>query len=378
MDKNCVREVRAADTRALKEFIELERKLMQGYPLFASSIDRSVARYLTGKSAFTRDCQVGLFIASDGVNDIARCAAIINPKYQKDKGEAVGCIGYFAAGENCEPYVRAMLERAEAWLKQRGISRVIAPFNGNALLGMGFLVSAFDEEPCIYTAWNPPYYPQYILNAGYKPSYPLFVFDIDFTSEKYQSTVERARANRTIEVHPINKNQWHSDLEVFRTIINDNFKEEWEWYPITEEEFQEFFDIMKPIYDPGFMLAAYLDGKPVGVQIGIPNWTPVVRSLKGKDGPLEMLRYYIHGRGNIDGGLVFAAMQPTQRGMGITPILSATICERYRALGAKKVTAYTVNESNIKSRKAVESIGGVGRILYCAYDKDILPMLHAE
>ncbi len=133
--------------------------------------------------------------------------------------------------------------------------------------------------------------------------------------------------------------------------------------------------MMKPIYDPGFMLMAEMDGTQVGVRIGIPNWNPLLRKFQGKDGLWQQMQYFLRGRRNVDGGLVFAAMLPEYRGMGISPILGAKICERYRELGAKRVSSIIINECNQKSRHAVESIGGVGRILYYAYDKDILSSL---
>ena len=40
-----------------------------------------------------------------------------------------------------------MIEAAEEWLASRGMTRVIAPINGNVLLGIAVLIDAFDESP---------------------------------------------------------------------------------------------------------------------------------------------------------------------------------------------------------------------------------------
>src|SRR4030042_1627612 len=111
------------DTKAMMRFATLERKLLGEYPLYVSNFDKEVIRHLSGNSPAGRGMEIALYIASDGNRDVARCGALINPKYQEAKNEKVGFIGYFAAAPNSEINVNSMLEHAEAWLKERGIKR---------------------------------------------------------------------------------------------------------------------------------------------------------------------------------------------------------------------------------------------------------------
>ncbi len=372
MNDECVRQVSTTDPRALKGFVTLERRLLGHYPLYVSSFDVDTTRRLSGKSAFTRDVATALFVAADEHgNDVARCAAQINPRYQAAKNERVGFIGYFAAAPDCDPYVREMMARAEAWLEERGIQRVIAPFNSNTMLGTGLLTARFNEEAVMFASWTPPYYPGYLLQAGYQPTYPLWVFEIDLTSEKFRMAEARARENRAVRVRPINKRQWDSDLEIFRNIINENFTSEWEWVPITREEFREFFEQIKLVVDPRLMQIAEIQGKPVGVRIAFPNWNPLARGMRGQLGLWQLMQFFLRGRRYEAAGFALTAVKPECRGMGISPLLGVTICHRFQELGVKKVYSYFINEVNEKSRHAVESIGGVGRVQYHAYDKKI-------
>jgi GNAT superfamily N-acetyltransferase len=372
MTSERVREISPNDRRALKGFVTLERQLLGHYPLYVSNFDGDVTLRLSGKSAFTRDVETALFVAAgeDG-RDIARCAGQILPRYQAAKQEKVGFIGYFAAAPDCDLYVAAMLARVEGWLKDRGIQRVIAPFNTNAMIGTGFLTAAFEEEPVMFAGWNPAYYPAYLLQNGYQPAYPLWVYEIDLTSEKFHLAEERARENRAVRVRPINKRRWDSDLEIIRGIVNENFTDEWEWYPASTAEFREFFGKIKPLVDPRQFLIAEIEGKPAGVRMGFPNWNPLARSIQGKFGFWQTIQFLLHGRRYETAGFAITAVKPEYRGMGISPLLGVTICHRYQELGVKKVYSYYINEINDKSRHAVESIGGVGRVLYHTYDKKI-------
>jgi hypothetical protein len=226
MDKISVRELSPHDPVNLKSFVELERRLVGAQPLFVSNLDPDVIWCLSGKSAYFGEMDYALFMVSDGNQAVARCAALINRRYQRAKDEAVGFIGYFAAAPDHGPAVQAMLEQAEAWLKAQGVRRSIAPFNGNAMLGMGFLVAAFDEEPVMAYGWNPPYYSGYLTSAGYQATYPLLVYKIEFSSPKYRQAVERAKEYKSFQVRPIRKSHWHADLEIFRQIINEAFVKE--------------------------------------------------------------------------------------------------------------------------------------------------------
>jgi GNAT superfamily N-acetyltransferase len=313
--------------------------------------------------------EISLFIASDGDKDVARCAAFINPEYQEAKKDKVGSIGHFAAAPGYEANVSALLLRAEGWLREHGIKRVVAPFNGSALLGMGFLTAEFDEDPVITFGWNPPYYPAYLIQAGYRPVYPLWVYTYDFTSEKYQLAKQRLATEHDFQIRPVNKKQWRSDMEIFREIINENFTQEWEWHPVTSEEFLEFFESMKPMLDPHQLVIAGIHGKPVGVCVGFPDWNPFIRGLEGKLGIIQQVQFLIRGGQYQRAGILFVAVRSEYRGKGIGPILELTVLKSYEERGLEKAHIYTINENNLASRKAAESIGGVPRLLYHAYEK---------
>jgi GNAT superfamily N-acetyltransferase len=371
MGEDTIQQLSASDIQVLKKFVSLERNLLGEYPLYVSNFDTDVIRNLSRKSEFTRKMDLSLFTASKGELEVARCAAIINPDYQEAKNEKVGFIGYFAAASGCETSVSAMLAQAEGWLKERGIKRLIAPYNGSALLGMGFLISAFDEDPVMTFGWNPPYYAAYFTQAGYHSAYPLWVYEYDFKSEKYLAAKERFAIRRDFEMRPINKKQWETDLEIFRQVINETFNQEWEWYPITSEAFLEFFATMKPMIDSHQMMIAEVQGKAVGVCIGIPDWNPLIRTLHGKLGILQQIQFLFRGRHYSSGGILFIAVRSEYRGKGIGPVLELSVLQRYEVLGLKKTFIYTINENNQASRKIAEKIGGTPRLLYHAYDKII-------
>ncbi len=369
MSETAVREVLPSDARALKSFVALERHWIGSNPLFVSEIDADVIRGLSGRSEFFREMEHTLFVASSGGRDVARCAALINRKYQRAKNEHTGFIGYFAAAPGEELAVRAMFERSEAWLRDRGVDRIIAPFNGAAILGAGARSAAYDEGPMFPFGWQPPYYTEYLVASGYRPTYPLWYYTVDFNSGKYQAAKRRASENTKVLVRPINKKLWKQELETFRVLFNESFKDEWEFHPLTNGEFHEFFDSMKPVLDPRQMLIGEIDGEPAGFCLGMPDWSPLFRSFQGKLGLVQIVRLMLGAQRYRRAGLLGIGALPTHRGTGLAQCLAIALYSRYEERGLKEAFYYPVNEDNAPSRKFAESLGGTGRVMAHCYDK---------
>jgi ribosomal protein S18 acetylase RimI-like enzyme len=356
----------------VRQFVQLERQLVGSNPLFYSEPDADIAKALSGRSSFFSEMEHTLFVASDSGVDRARCAALINRRYQKAKQESVGAVGYFAASPDGMECARSMLESAESWLRSRGVTRIVAPFNGAGLLGAGVRTDAFDEPPAFPFAWHPPHYNDCLLQAGYDPTYPLWYYIVDFSSEKYRAMEQRVdQRGGSFTIRPVSKKNWARDLEILRNLINETFRDEWEFHPMLSDEIHEFFDAMKPILDPRQMLIGEMDGAPAGWCLGMPDWAPLFRTFKGKVGPVQIIKLMLRSGRYQRAGLLGIGIREDCKGSGLAQALAVTLYRRYQERGLREALYFPVNESNARSRKFAESMGGRGRVMYHCYDKSI-------
>lgn len=363
-----VREIDPAARREVRRFVDLERELLSVEPLHIPEIGSDVSKQLRGRSAFYEDMEHALFIASNG-SDVARCAAFVNRRWQRDKGEKAGFIGYFAAAPGADAEVAEMLAAAERWLAKREADRAIAPYNGAGFHGLGAQTDAFDEEPMFPMPWQPPHYPQLLEAAGYAPTYPFWVYEIEFAAERYRAVSQRALGDARCDVRQLDKKRWKPEIERLRSVFNETFRDEWEFHPHTSEEFHEFFDPFKPVLDPSQVLFAEIDGEPAGFCLGMPDWTPLFRSLGGKLGPIQILRLMWGAKRYDRAGLLAIGVLDAHRGKHVGQTLAATLFRRYEERGLAGAHYYPVNDGNLASRRLAESFGGQGRVLYCCYDK---------
>jgi GNAT superfamily N-acetyltransferase len=365
-----VRQIDPNEKRERKRFVALERELLSREPLFVPEIESDVDKRLRGHSPFYEEMEHTLFLASNG-RDLARCAALVNRRWQRDTDEQAGFIGYLAAAPEATAEVCEMLEAAERWLADRGANRAIAPFNGATMHGLGTLTDAFDEEPMFPFPWQPPHYPGLLEAAGYRPTYPIWLFDIDFSTERYRTVSRQALDDARCEVRPLDKKRWKEEVETLRSVFNDTFRTEWEFHALTSEEFHEFFDPIKPVLDERQFLFAEVDGEVAGFCFGLPDWTPLFRSFKGKMGPLQIMRMLLRAKRYKRAGLIAIGVRDSHRGKHIGQTLAATLYRRYEQLGLPGALYYPVNDHNLASRRFAETFGGQGRILYHAYDKPL-------
>jgi ribosomal protein S18 acetylase RimI-like enzyme len=361
-----IREVAPDDDAGRRRFVRLERELHGSEPNFVPTIDADEDSFLSGQGPFNQEIDHALFIASNG-SDLGRCAAFVNHRYQREHEEPVGFIGHFAAAPGSEEEILELLSRAEEWLGQRGVTRVIAPYSTLGLFGLR--AAEFDESPLFPFRWHPPYYADYLQAAGYRPTYRWWSFRIDFASERYREVSRRAIEDAKCEVRPFDKKRWDEEWEIVSGLFNRTFQDEWEFYPLTVDEWRAFYDPVKPLFDPRQVLFAEVDGEPVAVCIGSPDYNPLFRRAKGKLGLLGQLRFALGARRTRRAGLWLIGVLPEQRGRHIGQTLAATLYRRYEELGLGEAEYHIVNDENAGSRSLAESLGGQGRVVYHNYDR---------
>jgi GNAT superfamily N-acetyltransferase len=365
-----VQEIDPADRSEVRRFIHLERELHGGEPAYVPTLDADEHKFLSGQAALSAGIERALFVVSDGREKdglVGRCAAFVNRRYQEEHREPVGFIGHFAAAPDVRDEVLELISKAEEWLGRRGVARVIAPYS--SLGNFGLRSGGFERVPLFPFRWHPPYYAQYLESAGYHPTYPWWSFRVDFASERYRETSRRAIEEARCAVRPFDKKRWEEEWGLVADLFNRCFRDEWEFYPLTVAEWLEFYDPVKPLFDPRQALFAEIDGEPVAVCIGSPDYNPLFRKANGKLGLLGQLRFALGARTTRGAGLWLIGTLPEYRGKRIGQTLASTLYRRYEELGLGEAEYHIVNDVNVGSRSLAESLGGEGTVLYHNYDR---------
>ena len=77
--------------------------------------------------------------------------------------------------------MRALLDAAAAWLRERGRDRMVGPMDFTMNDESGVLIEGFEREPMIRQAWHPPYYQRLCEEAGLEKAVDMFMWELHIT-----------------------------------------------------------------------------------------------------------------------------------------------------------------------------------------------------
>ncbi|MBT8428155.1 MAG: GNAT family N-acetyltransferase, partial [Erythrobacter sp.] len=194
------------------------------------------------KNPFFGHASVQLFLAKRGGKPVGRIAAHIDhlalelPKEQ-GMGPGTGMFGYFDAED--EAVAQALLARAEEWLREKGMTRVIGPISLSIWEEPGLLVKGHDHSPMIMMGHDPAEYEPMIKGAGYTHAKSLLTYDLDITNpfpRIVQRIVQSGERNERIRVRGVDKSRWDEEIRTVLEILNDAWSTNWGFVPFTEDE----------------------------------------------------------------------------------------------------------------------------------------------
>ncbi len=328
------------------------------------------------KNPFFEHVQAAFWIARvDGV-DVGRVAAVEDADYIKFHGEQTGYLGMFECIDDLA-VAQALVERAGQWLKARGMTGMIGPFELSTNYISGVLVDAFDREPGINMPYNPPYYDRLLGECGMRKAKDLLHWELDPqkpTPERVVRVAEKMAVRSGATIRKMSFADW--DAEVLRTleVYNDAWEKNWGFVPLSKKEYLHIAKDLKMVLHPDFALLAEVDGKPAAFVLTIQNVNPVMKKLDGKLFPFGILRllWDLKVRKSITSGrLILLGIKAQYRGQGIDSLL---FLATHRAGAQHGWTSGEIGwtlEDNFKVNSAIKTMGGKQVATYRVYERGL-------
>ncbi len=368
--------VPVANRRQKKAFLEFPWQLYRNDPNWVPPL-RMDQKELVGYSyhPFYIRNRVQTFLAYRDNEVCGRIAAIVNQDHNEFQNERRGFFGFFECLDDREA-AHALLDAARAWLAEQGMQSVRGPASPSWNHIMGTLVEGFDSPPTFMMAYNPPYYGQLIESYGFRKSQDLFAFwaDADMlpaNQKKYGLIAEQIRERLNIRIRPINKSRFRRDIKDFLAIYNQSLKNNWGFSPMSDEALEYMARVFRYVLIPELVLGAEIDGRLVGIVLGLPDYNTRIKQIDGRLLPFGILRLLL-GRRKIKKIRILAAnVLPEYHLMGVAMVLMQAMVPMGLNYGINEVEFSWVAESNAASRGSLEK-GGAKRVkTYRMYDLDL-------
>ena len=286
-----------AGKRDFDAFIDFAYAINADDPNWVPPLRAEVVELLTpGKNPFHAHAKVQLFLARREARVVGRISAhydelaLAQPPEQ-GMGPGTGNWGLMEAED--EPTMHALIARAEQWLREQGMTRVLAPISLSIWEEPGLLVKGHDHPPTIMMGHHDPRYQGWIESAGYTPARSLFTYDL-LVENGFPPIVNRIVAsgekNERIRIRPMEKKHFEREAAIVIDILNDAWSKNWGFVPFTEAEKAYGAKKLTPLILEGANMVAEYDGEPVAFMLSLPDVNVLLKDMKGKLFPFNWLR----------------------------------------------------------------------------------------
>ena len=274
--------------RDRKAFVDLPFRLYRDDPNWVPPLKGEALGLITPeKNGWYSHAMAQLFLAEQDGRVVGRISAHIDtlaltmPAVQ-GFGPGVGQWGLMDAER--EDIFVALLAKAEAWLREQGMTRALGPISQSIWEEPGLLVQGFDHPPTIMMGHARPEYQGWIERAGYTAVKTLYTYELDITQEFppiVKRIIKSGENNPRIRVREVDKTKFEEEAAIILSILNDAWSDNWGFVPLTPPEIKDVGVKLKPIVFNDLIRIAELDGKPVAFMITLPDLNEPLKPLNG-------------------------------------------------------------------------------------------------
>ncbi len=239
------------------------------------------------KNPFFGHATVQLFMAHRGGQPVGRISAHIDhlavaQPPEQGMGPGTGNWGLLEAAD--EAVAAALIARAEAWLREQGMTRVLAPLSLSIWEEPGQLIKGFDHPPTVMMGHQPERYRGYIERQGYTFAKALKTYELDIVKgfpPLIQRIVQSGERNAKIRIRNVDKSKFDAEAALILHILNDAWSDNWGFVPFTDREIAYAGKKFKPIVREDLIMVAEYEGEPVAFMMTLPNLNEVLAPMKG-------------------------------------------------------------------------------------------------
>jgi hypothetical protein len=316
------------------------------------------------------------WIARKDGRDVGRISAQIDHLAPSDPKDPSGYFGMIAAEDDPEIFA-TLFKTAEDWLKARGVTRAMGPFNLSINEEMGCLVEGYDTPPMILMPHDLPYVAGRIEQQGYVKAKDVYAYVVDMKNDLSKSIKRRiARTDpKQVSLRRLDFKNYEREVQAMTEIMNEAWQDNWGATPITEAETRHLAKSMRPVIDTRLVWFADIDGEPAGFGVTLPNVNEAIRDLKGKLLPFgwAKLLWRLKVKGVKSGRVALMGVKRKFarefRGQLLPFQLIDAMAVECRKAGIWTVEMSWILEDNRPMRSIIESVNSERYKTYRIYEK---------
>ena len=367
--------VAVSTKKELASFIDFPHDLYKGDPNYVPELFIAQKDLLT-THPFHKHSSLQCFLLLEDGKIIGRIAAIQNNSHNEFNNANDGFFGFFDVINDSES-AKILIETAEKWLKEKGLSTIIGPVNFSTNESCGLLVEGYNMPPVVMMPYNAPYYATLLEENGLTKKVDLIAWRwegdaYDDRSVKLLDKLEERLTRSDIVIRKINMKKFKEEAENLRSVYNGAWDKNMGFVPLNNDEYDYQAKDLKMILDPDFCFLAEQNGKIVGFGAAIPDINQIQQKIKkGRLFPTGIFKL-LFGIKKVTGiRILLLGVVEGYRKLGIEACIYGNIIKSYKRKGFKYAEASWTLEHNDLVNNAIKAIKGDPYKKYRIYEKSL-------
>jgi GNAT superfamily N-acetyltransferase len=369
-----VRPVRSR--RDLKRFIKLPWRLYRNEENWVPPLISERKRHLDRKrNPFFEHAEAEYFLAWRDGKPVGRITAHVDERLNEFQGNEWGLFGFFESEDDPE-VAGALLDRAEAWLRERGRKEMVGPMDFTTNHECGVLVEGFERKPQILEFWHHPYYQGLLEGWGLQKAmdlnkWELWVQDRTKVLPVIFELNDKLEPEHGITIRGMGKRIFTQEVRHFMEVYNSAWEKNWGFVPLTDHELEHYAKELKPVLDENWAMMAEKDGEVVACALTLPDFNQVLAKLNGRLLPFGWITA-LTARKKINAVRVFAlGVKPEYQHTGVAAGLYVRHFDMAASTPQHGGEMGWILESNTAMNRGMEAMGGKIVKRYRVYEKSL-------
>lgn len=372
------------DRSSIRQFIQVPWEIYANDPMWVPPLIKERLDFLSPSHPYFEHANARFWMAYKDGRTVGRISAQVDELRSASDNELVGYFGMFECIDDVG-LAGELLSKAEQWIVSHQCAVIRGPFSLSINQESGLLVDGFETPPMIMMGHALPYYQTLLVNNKYQKARDLYAW---FNQSEFsdppamQRLVERY--DERIVLRDLNKKDFDHDIQSMLEIFNDAWANNWGFIPFTENEFIHLGKEMLLLIPASHFKIAELDGEPVGMIAGLPNFNEIIKDLKGRllwTGIFKLiwrLKFSPPTTGRVALLGIKQKYQNQLIGSALAFMLISKIKEVARDTGVTTHEMSWVLEDNKRLNKILESLGANRYKTYRVFEKRLLPLAGLE
>ena len=270
----------------VKDFLRAADVVFAGDPHFVKPLDFDITQRLhPGKNPFFKNgrAEAMYYTAWRDGKLVGRCSATVDREYLRLYNNDTGFFGFFDTIDD-DAVGKALVERAAAWLRGKGMKRMSGPFSLYPNEEVGVLIEGFDMPPSLMMAHSRQWQDRVALASGLVKEKDVFAwrYDVGDLPKRAQRALDNLKVDAPeLKFRSVNKSRLEEELKVILDIYNDAWEGKWAFVPALPDEVKKMAEDLSLVIDADLAFLAEIEGRPVAMCILLPNLNECIADLDG-------------------------------------------------------------------------------------------------